>query len=358
MMQPDERELLIGDVERPETQAEKTSFLDKWKEAATQKAFEWSSNILSHMVHHDTVKVKLVDESCLEHGCHIAMPKTLSMMVGCSVPPSLQDRIMLFHHGIVIRNGSSVYVISYTDPGDDYEPDHQLLGTGSEQGGIEETDGDIFGDWRRQLTYKKREGLIKLLNRSVVRPERYCIIVQPLSEFSYQGKYIQYNYGGGDAEYPDGATLSLVNPCRPEMERKNAAAVARFFLKHPQAFGHYSMCDWNCENFATFARTTTLTAAELEAKFAELQRSGRTAFSQAYLEENSETSSRGITRYLEQGLKVIFTIVEIDLQHDCSPPSSHPSSSSEEEDSEGSESSQGSTPLPSDTDDSCDETPL
>ena len=50
----------------------------------------------------------------------------------------------------------------------------------------------------------------------------------------------------------------------PDMQGKvsrkeQAAEIAKWFADHPEAFGKYHLAAWNCEHFATFCQTTTLT---------------------------------------------------------------------------------------------------
>lgn len=73
------------------------------------------------------------------------------------------------------------------------------------------------------------------------------------------GRFLVYRYKFDEqpAENTEGSPYD-------EEDRENTIAVARWFAKHPEAFGEYDTADWNCEVFASFCKTTVLTVKDLE----------------------------------------------------------------------------------------------
>ena len=69
---------------------------------------------------------------------------------------------------------------------------------------------------------------------------------------------------------------------------EQAAEIAKWFADHPEAFGKYHLAAWNCEHFATFCQTTTLTPQDLSKALEHFEGS----LPNAYLRKNANAVSR------------------------------------------------------------------
>lgn len=67
--------------------------------------------------------------------------------------------------------------------------------------------------------------------------------------------------------------LKLSGTCSARSANPNAGnvvEVAKWFAKKPTSFGEYSFRCWNCESFATFCKTTTLTPRQLTREYSRI----------------------------------------------------------------------------------------
>ena len=122
--------------------------------------------------------------------------------------------------------------------------------------------------------------------------------VMPVKSFfnRYKRVYV-YRYGDAEAanleDHHDG---KIQGAAVRDRNQKSAADIAMFFAKNEGTFGQYLLASWNCEHFATFCHTTTLTAEELERKY----REDKYSLSNAFLQENSKALSVQAQRYISR----------------------------------------------------------
>ena len=132
----------------------------------------------------------------------------------------------------------------------------------------------------------------------------YSIVYEKVSSFTENNKLMVYQYGVEDddgKEPTDGTNPTEdINGCK-------AADYARFFIQNGNGrwFGPYCFSDWNCENFATFCKTATVSLEDLS-KAATFTRGSEEVdgrpLSREFLIRNSSTTSMQSRRYLKQGV--------------------------------------------------------
>lgn len=110
----------------------------------------------------------------------------------------------------------------------------------------------------------RKKGLSQVLAKSAAVNYAISILYRPgIASGSIEyfkdpptGKYLQLTYG----------KKVDMQEWHPEKcgDAENSVKVARWFLQKKGAFGTYNAFHWNCEHFATFCKTTTLTEDELQ----------------------------------------------------------------------------------------------
>ena len=177
-----------------------------------------------------------------------------------------------------------------------------------------------FGPWHNKKRMSPDESgvisdAIAALEKNIVfaaqtiiaKSVKLGVRVMPVKSFlnRYKRVYV-YRYGDAEAanleDHHDG---KIQGAAVRDRNQKSAADIAMFFAKNEGTFGQYLLASWNCEHFATFCHTTTLTAEELERKY----REDKYSISNAFLRENSEALSVQAQRYIS---RKVLRVVEGD----------------------------------------------
>ena len=186
---------------------------------------------------------------------------------------------------IVVKEDGELYAIGFSRKGKEIRKEAARIGEES-----------------AQIGEQVRSGILKVVSGVISKVYETEIQKEELSNFADKKmKYRVYQYGEPKGEeFPDGGTTDK------DRNGECAAEIAKVFLNcagGPQAFGAYNFGNWNCEVFATFCKTTTLSVENLRDKMSEMNHKGQSSLKN-FLQGKTVSKATSIQgkRFKKQGV--------------------------------------------------------